>query len=31
MVPQVAKGVDLPVGAVMVAGSVIWEADGIGQ
>jgi hypothetical protein len=28
VVPQVAEGVDLPVGAVTVAGLVIWEADG---
>jgi hypothetical protein len=31
VVPQVAEGVDLLVGAVTVAGLVIWEADGIGQ
>jgi hypothetical protein len=31
VVPQVAEGVDLPVGAVTVAGLVIWEADGIVQ
>jgi hypothetical protein len=31
VVPQVAEGVNLLVGAVTVAGLVIWEADGIGQ